>query len=186
MFETPRIAALEAPYPTDVSETLRSMMPPGVPPIALFRTLAKNARVLDKVRLANLLDRGSIERRDREIVILRATARCSAEYEWGIHAVTFATRYGLTAEQVHATTQPGVAEVWSARDALLIRCVDELHDHATLSDALWVELAASYAEDQLIELIVLAGFYHTISFVTNALALPNEPGSPTFSEPRAV
>jgi alkylhydroperoxidase family enzyme len=47
-------------------------------------------------------------------------------------------------------------------------------------DELWQALAAHYAADQLIELVVLAGQYHTISYVTNALAIELEPGAARF------
>ena len=91
----PRIAPLEEPFPLDRAEVLAAMMPPGVPPIRLFRTLAQNGRILGKIRAANLLDRGALERRERELVILRTCARCHSEYEWGVHVAVFAERVGL-------------------------------------------------------------------------------------------
>ena len=42
-------------------------------------------------------------------------------------------------------------------------------------DALWAALREEWSEPQLIELIALAGFYHLIAFVTNALRIPSEP-----------
>ncbi len=154
------------------------MMPPGVPPIALFRTLARNPRVLGKIRSANLLDRGSLERRDRELVILRTCARCGAGYEWGVHASVFAPRVGISEAELRATAareiDPGA---WSAKDRALLRFADALHDGADLDDATYAELAAHFREDQIVELLVLAGFYHTISFVVNALRIPAEPGA---------
>jgi alkylhydroperoxidase family enzyme len=173
---TPRIAPLEPPYEPAVAADLAAMMPPGVEPIRLFRTLARNPRVLSKVRLGNLLDRGSLSRRDREIVILRTCARCGAEYEWGVHVTAFAKRVGLTEAQVAATVTGADAEgVWSASDRALLRLADQLHEGADLDDALWQELRGHFDEAQLIELVVLAGFYHTISFVLNALRIETEP-----------
>jgi alkylhydroperoxidase family enzyme len=173
---TPRIAPLEPPYEPAVGAELAAMMPPGVDPIRLFRTLARNPRVLSKVRLGNLLDRGSLSQRDREIVILRTTARCGAEYEWGIHVTVFSKRVGLTEAQVAATATGADAEgLWSPSDRALLRLVDQLHAGADLEDGLWQELRAHFDEAQLIELVVLAGFYHTISFVVNALRIEAEP-----------
>ena len=172
---TARIPPLEPPYPPEIDAELTAMMPPGVEPLKLFRTLAHNPRVLRKFHLGNLLDRGAIERRDREIVILRTCARCRSEYEWGVHVSVFATRVGLTADQV-AATAGGAADdpAWSASDALLIRLADELHDTATIAPALWNALAERWSPAQLIELLVVAGFYHTVSFVTNAIAIERE------------
>jgi len=179
--ETPRILPLEPPFERAVAETLAALMPPGVPPLALFRTLAHNPRVLGKIRAANLLDRGSLARRDREIVILRACARCGAEYEWGVHVAVFAGRVGLSDEEVAATcAAPGAPGPWSPRDGALVRLVDDLHDGARVSDALWAEIAAQFDEAQLVELLVLAGFYHMISFVVNALRIAQEPAAARF------
>src|SRR5687767_974593 len=126
-----RLTPLEPPYAEGVAETLAAMMPPGMPPLALFRTLAHNPRVLAKIRSSNPLDRGSIERRHREIVILRTTARCGCDYEWGVHVAFFAARVGLGAAEQAATVH-GAADdaVWSDAERTLIRLCDELHDTA--------------------------------------------------------
>jgi alkylhydroperoxidase family enzyme len=131
--------------------------------------------------LGSLLDRGSIARRDREIVILRTCARCGSEYEWGIHVAVFAARCGLTPEEVAASLRTDTDHTpWSARDRLLVRLADELHDSASISEALWGELAGRFRADQLIELVVLAGFYHTVSFLTNAIQIEPEEAAPRF------
>ena len=152
----PRIAPLEPPYPAPVQAALDRIMPEGVPPLALFRTLARNERVFLRLLAGGLLDRGSIGLREREIVIDRTCARCGSEYE-----------------QV-AATAGGDAAAFPERERLLLRLVDELHDRAQVSDELWAALRAYFAEEQLIELVALAGFYHLISFVTNALRVPLE------------
>jgi len=179
--KTPRLAPLEPPYAPDIEATLRSMMPPGMPPLRLFRTLAHNPRVLGKIRASNLLDRGSIARRDRQIVIMRATARAGGEYEWGVHAAFFAAKVALTDAQIAATVHGGPDDpAWSPRERLLIRVVDQLHDTARIDDALFDELAAAYDPAQLVELVVLAGFYRTISCVVNAFAIAHEEGAPRY------
>jgi alkylhydroperoxidase family enzyme len=163
------------------------MMPPGAPPLLLFRTLAHNPRVLAKIRASNLLDRGSLERRDRELVILRTCARCGSEYEWGVHVAFFGSRFGLREAEIEATVRAdGRDPVWSERDALLVRLVDELHDGARVTDALWEELAARFSTEQLVELVVLVGYYHTIAFVTNAFGVPREEGAARFPQAAAT
>jgi 4-carboxymuconolactone decarboxylase len=177
----PRILPLESPYDSEVAEDLEKMMPPGVEPLKLFRTLAHNPRILRKFRKGKLLDRGSIERRDREIVILRTCARCEAEYEWGVHVAFFASRFGITGEQVDATVKSDAhSPCWSENDAVLIRLVDELHDSAHISDDLWTALSANWSPAQLIELIALIGFYHTVSFMINGAQIELEPGAARF------
>ena len=122
--------------------------------------------------------------REREIVIDRTGARCGSEYEWGVHVAFFAERVGLTASQVAATCAPEAeAAAFPERERLLLRLVDALHERAQVDDALWAALRAEWTEPQLIELIALAGFYHLIAFVTNALRIPPEPYGARF--PRA-
>ena len=71
-----RIGPIESPYDPEVAEHLAAMMPPGVEPLRLFRTLAHNPRILSKIRAGNLLDRGALDRIVRELAILRTCARC--------------------------------------------------------------------------------------------------------------
>ena len=170
----PRIAPLDPPYSAPVAAALERIMPAGVPPLALFRTLALNERVFLRVMAGGLLDRGSITLREREIVIDRTCARCGAEYEWGVHVAFFAERARLSLEEVASTCTEPETGAFSPRERLLLRLADELHDTAQVSDALWQELAAEWTAEQLIELIALAGFYHLISFMTNALRVPSE------------
>jgi 4-carboxymuconolactone decarboxylase len=83
-----------------------------------------------------------------------------------------------------ATVHGGADDpVFSETDGLLVRLVDELHDSSTVSEPLWQNLTAHWTPEQLVELVVLAGFYHCISFVTNALAIGREPFAPRFPRP---
>jgi len=181
---THRIAPARAPYADEIKAQLDKIMPPGVPPLALFTTLARNPRVFARFMAGGLLDKGSISLREREIMIDRTTARCGSEYEWGVHAAFFAERAELTPQQVAATVHgKGDDACWSTREQLIVRLADELHDTNAVGDALWAELGREFEDEQILELIVLAGFYHTVSFLTNALRLPLEPDAARF--PRA-
>lgn len=178
---TARIAPLAPPYPAEITAHFERFMPAGMPPLAIFRTAARNPRVLAKMGLGNLLDRGSIERIDRELVILRACALCGAEYEWGVHVAGLAAKVGLTPAQVEDTVRrPFDTARWSPRQQLLLRMVDSLHAHYRLDDALWSELAVEFSGEQLIELLMLAGQYHQISMLVNGLQLAPEPMAPRF------
>jgi alkylhydroperoxidase family enzyme len=176
-----RIEPLEAPYDPEVAGHLAAMMPPGVEPLRLFRILARNPRVLGKIRASNLLDRGSIDRVDRELVILRTCARCRSEYEWGVHVAVFARRFGISEAKIAGTVEWSPRDPrWAPRERLLVGLVDELHDDSGVSDERWADLARTFSEAQIVELLVLAGFYHTISFVTNALQIDLEANAERF------
>ena len=51
-----RIALAEQPYEPLIAAALDGIMPKGVPPLALFRTVARNPRVFGKMFAGGLLD----------------------------------------------------------------------------------------------------------------------------------
>jgi 4-carboxymuconolactone decarboxylase len=171
----PRIAPLDPPYSPVIAALFERSLPPGLEPLKLFRTLARNERACQRFFAGSLLDRGSITLTEREIVILRSCARCGSEYEWGVHVAMFAEHAGLDAAQVAAAAGEAEAPCWTGRQKLLIALVDALHDRAALPDALWTALAAEWTEEQLIELVLLTGYYHAVSFLTNAFRIEAEP-----------
>ncbi|HEX3974611.1 MAG TPA: carboxymuconolactone decarboxylase family protein [Solirubrobacteraceae bacterium] len=185
MDATPRITALEPPYDPETGEMLQRWMPPGaaVEPLALFRTLAVHPELMSRMRPlgSGILNHGQVPPREREIVLHRTCARAGAEYEWGVHAVAFAQAVGLSEDQV-ASTATGNAEdpCWSERDAQLIGLADQLHDTNTVSDDLWAQLATRFTDQQLLELIVTAGWYRTLAYVINAARIPLEPWAARF------
>jgi alkylhydroperoxidase family enzyme len=172
----PRLQPLEPPYPDDAAAELAKLAP-----IALFRTLAHNPRVLGRVRRGGLLDPGAISLRERELVILRTCALCGAEYEWGVHVAGFACAAGLTRAELAATIGGEVATL-PERDQPLLELCDALHRTSTVDDALWARLAIGRAPDQLVELLALAGQYHAIAYLVNGLAIALEPGAPRFAD----
>ena len=181
-----RIAPLEAPFEPDVDEQLAMMMPLGVPPIALFRTFARNlpmARAMGGWGSYELSRGLSLSMRQREIVIDRVTARCGCEYEWGVHLAFFAERVGLTTDQQRSLTHGSPRDdCWPADEAALIRAVDELHDGADVTDETWAALVETLDERQLLDLLLLAGWYHAISYAANAARVPLEDGAPRFAD----
>jgi alkylhydroperoxidase family enzyme len=173
---SPRVPPVEAPYSETTAAWFGRIMPAGVEPLVLFRTLAVNERVFGRVMAGGLLDRGSITMREREIVIDRTTWRCGSEYEWGVHVAFFGARVGFGEDEVRGLcTDDPDATSFAPREKLLLRLCDELHRSATVEDGLWAELAREFTNEQLIELVVLAGLYHVISFATNAFGLAPEP-----------
>ena len=110
---TTRISPLEAPFEQEVAAQLRSMMPAGVPPIALFRTFARHlpmARAMGEWGRYELSRGLSVGLRDREIVIDRTCARCGCQYEWGVHVAFFADKAALGPEQVTSLTHGDAAD----------------------------------------------------------------------------
>ncbi len=182
---TARIAPAVAPFSEEIQSSLDRTMPPGVAPLALFTTIARDERLFRKMFAGGLLDRGHLTLMQREIVIDRTTALCRSEYEWGVHVAFFAKRVGLTDEHLGSLAHGGAADpCWKDDERVLIRMCDELHATCTLSDALWTDLRTHYSDEAMIELLMLAGYYRTISYLTNALAIPREAFGAHFPEGR--
>jgi alkylhydroperoxidase family enzyme len=175
-----RIAPLEPPYAPEIQQQFDRIMR-GAPPLTLFRVVAGNARAWDKFRAGSLLDGGPLSLREREIVIDRTCALTKCEYEWGVHVVIFAKAAGFSDKQVKATVLEGAdAECWSAHEQALIAAVDALHHRATLSDSEFAVLSAHYDDPKIFEIILLCGFYRTVSYLANGLDLPLEDAAARF------
>jgi len=171
----PRIAPAEPPYEPQIAAELERIMPPGVPPLLLFRTLARSPRVFAKLFAGGLLDKGPLSLRQREIVIDRTTARLGCEYEWGVHIALFAGRTGFTPEHIAATVHgPADAACWSADEQALVALVDDLVDRRTIATRTWQVVREHFDEAQILEAIAVVGYYHTISFLCLGLELPPE------------
>ncbi|HEY6472149.1 MAG TPA: hypothetical protein VIY26_04595 [Acidimicrobiales bacterium] len=180
---------MEPPYEAEIDNQLQAMMPPGVPPIALFRTFVRNppmAAAMQPWGRHELSRALGVGLREREIVIDRTCARCGCEYEWGVHVAFFGDRAGLDPDQVRSLTHGGPGDpCWeSERDRLLLRLVDELHETSDVSDGLWEQLRPEFSEAQLLDLFLLCGWYHAISFTARAARVTLEEGAPTFESVR--
>src|SRR6202030_4310231 len=78
----PRVAPVTPPYDADTAAALEVLGPP----IGIFRVFARRpdrAHGLAGWGRYYLSRRCALSLRHRELLILRTTARCGAEYEWG-------------------------------------------------------------------------------------------------------
>ncbi|MFZ3561438.1 carboxymuconolactone decarboxylase family protein [Streptomyces sp. BH055] len=182
-----RIALLEPPYTDEAGALLARMMPGDAPPIGLFRMFARNLPMAGAMHGWGRYELGrqlTLTMREREIAIDRTCVLCGCEYEWGVHMMTFADRVELTREQAASLVHGGPADAcWtSERERLLILAVDALHERSDIDDALWARLASVFDEVQLLDLLLLCGWYHAVSFAARATRVPHEPGAPRFAD----
>ncbi len=98
-----------------------------------------------------------------------------------MHVAFFAKRVGFDDAQLRSLVEGGAGDAcWQRDEALLLRFCDALHASCDLDDTLWSELRAHFSEEAMLELLLLAGFYRTVSYLTNALRLPLEPYAARF------
>jgi alkylhydroperoxidase family enzyme len=159
---------------------------PGLPPLNIFKTIARNEPLAKGfLSLGGHLLRGEgLPAREREIVILRTGWRAQSEYEFGQHT-TIGLGVGLTAKEVAWLADVGTPR-WSAADATLVAMVDELCYEDAVSDATWGKLAKRWSPEQLMELLVLAGYYRLVSGFLNGVGVALESGTPGWPDGAAA
>lgn len=182
-----RIQPVNPPYDEPTRQQLAAMMPPDAEPILLFRTFAKNlpmAAAMGSWGSYELSRELSLSMRDREILIDRTCARCHCEYEWGVHVAFFAERVELSRDQIASITHGNANDpCWTdQRDRLLVQAADALHDAATINGELHDRLATEFGEHELLDIYMLCGWYHAISYTANGAGVDLEQGAPTFDD----
>ncbi len=172
---SPRLAPATAPYDEMIQSQFDGLMPPGTDPLVLFRTLANDQRLFSRFMGAGLLDKGHLSMRERELAIDRTCAQTGCAYEWGVHITFFKEQVSLSDEEIEALASKTPEEgPWNDHERLIVRLMDTLHASSRIEDDFWIELRAEFEELQLLELIMLAGFYHTVAYLCNGLDLPLE------------
>lgn len=173
---TPRIAPLPAAERTEWQTELLTGIGLGGPTVNIFETLVRHPGLFAKwMPFGGKLLNGKLPARDREILILRTGWRCQSEYEWAQHVV-IGRRSGLSDDEIERITFGESAMGWDAFDAMLIRAADELHDDACLSAATWAGLGERYDDQQMLEVTMVVGHYHLVSFTLNSLGIQLEDG----------
>jgi len=107
-------------------------------------------------------------------LILRTGWRCAAPYEWGQH-VAIARMVGVADEDIERIAANDL-DTWPANESALLHAVDELHDHATITDATYAVLASHYDEQQLLDLVFTVGQYHLVSMALNTFRVERDDG----------
>ena len=178
---SPRIPPLPGNEQDDAArELLSQAAAPGAPATNIFATLVRHAGLFRRwLPFGGKLLAGKLAPRDRELLILRTGWRCRAEYEWGQHVI-LGKGVGLTDEDVERVKAGPDAPGWDPFDATLVRAADELHDDACITDETWAALAERYDEKQLIEVTMVVGQYHLVSFFLNSAGVQREAGVPGF------
>lgn len=152
-------------------------VPATAPVPSIFSTLARHPELLrrwDALQRSLLLD-GTLPERDRELLILRVAHHCGAAYIWNAHADRHAPAAGLSEGEIARAAEGPGAEGWRPFDVVLLRAADELHATSNIEEATWIALRERYNERQLIELTVVVGEYHLMSFVVNVLGIHGDP-----------
>jgi AhpD family alkylhydroperoxidase len=144
----------------------------GTTPPNLFLTLGLNRRLFRGwLRFASkLMPRGTLPRRETELVILRVAHLCGCAYEFE-HHVRLGRRAGIASTDIDRVITGPSAEGWTSREQAVLFAVDELHLNRDLDDNTWTRLRSHLTEPECIELLLLAGHYEMLATTITSLRI---------------
>ena len=179
----PRLMPLEASEWQGEQVELMAKFEQGVGQVNVMRTMVRHPKLVKRwLPFTNhILYKSTLSPRDREIVILRVARVTGCEYEWGQH-VLIARAEGLSDDEIARVGEGADADGWSAHEQALIRAVDELNADCFIADATWAELARSYDERQLMDLMMTVGNYRALAGVLNSTGVQLDDGVPGFAD----
>jgi alkylhydroperoxidase family enzyme len=125
---------------------------------------------------AGMLDDPVLDPRDRELLILRVSARTGSRYEWSQHT-RIGRSVGIGDDQLTAVAGDPADPIWTTEERDLLDAVDQMIDDRRVGDATWRRLAHRFDERQLLELLFVIGSYLCLALVLNSVGLEPDPGT---------
>lgn len=176
----PRIA----PMTLDAApEAVKQLLSPERPNemALLFGHAEKNwPRLADL--LLSILSQQKLDKKLRELAILRVANLRRAIFEWEQH-VGISRAAGVTTEQLRAIESGRIdAPCFDALERLVLEATSELAETHTLSRSTFDRLAAKLSPREVVELLMAAGIYEALAKLMNAVDLESAgPIDPDFA-----
>jgi alkylhydroperoxidase family enzyme len=130
-----------------------------------------------------LMFRNKVAARARELIILRIGWRTGSEYVFCNH-MRISRDLAIPDEEILGVLDPQRCHAYSETDRTALRLADELHEHAEVTGSTWAELEQAFARDELVELLLIAGFWRMASGFVKSAKIPLDAGVPTWPEGR--
>jgi alkylhydroperoxidase family enzyme len=147
----------------------------GTAPPNLFLTLARHRKLFRGwLRFAGrLMPRGTLPRKETELVILRVAHLRGSTYEFE-HHVRLGRKVGLGEEVFEAVTRPTSEGTWTDGQRVILSAVDQLVSERDLDDETWTDLRSHLDERGCIELLMLVGHYEMLATFLETLRVPQD------------
>ena len=171
----PRILpATEADWTDDTRPALSAIAARG-PVLNVFATIARHPKLMKRwmVFANHVLSGSTLPARERELVILRTGFLCRSGYEWAQH-VSIGRQAGLTTPEIERLTVGSAAAGWTDGDRLLLEAAEQLVSDHFVQDGTWAQLAATWSEQQLMDLVFAVGQYTLVSMALNSFGVQLE------------
>lgn len=133
--------------------------------------------------LREVIAETALPARDRQIVCLRVLELCGDVYE-KTHHIVISRKCGLSDREIEAFIA-GEGDALTGDDRVVLDACRELHEDQRVSDVTWATLARRYSQEQLMELVFLAGCYQTMGMLTKSFEIQLEPDLESFNALRS-
>ena len=168
------------PYATSehFAELMRqSGLPENTPPTNAFRLLAHTPAIAASALqlILALLTETDLNPRLREMVILRVAQRCDGQYAWVQHAA-IAVIVGVEHEQIAALERGEAPDgLFTDRERTAFIFAEEVLDTCRASDRTFAAVRAMFSPSEVLELLLLIGYFRMICGVMTTLHVELEP-----------
>lgn len=172
-----RVHVQRIPLVTDPDEEQRTLLGKaamdGAEVSNLARTLAHNARLLERFNVyGGYFQRyPTLPTRVRELAIIATAVASDCTYEAVQHS-RIARRSQLLSETDLDVLMRRSHEFADPLDLAVAAAADEICRENRVSDGTWAELEATFTVPQLIEMLMLVGFYRGLAGYINTVGLP--------------
>jgi alkylhydroperoxidase family enzyme len=130
-----------------------------------------------------LMFHNKVAARARELIILRVGWRTGSEYVFCQH-VRISRELGIPDEEILGVRDPQRCHAYSETDRAVLHLADELHEHAEVTRATRAVLEKAFAGEELVELLLIAGFWRMAAGFAKSAKIPLDAGVPSWPEGR--
>jgi alkylhydroperoxidase family enzyme len=86
----------------------------------------------------------------------------------------------MTDEEILGVRDPGNCRAYNEIDRAVIRMADELLDNSEVSTETWSTLQKAFSNEELVELLLVAGFWRMIAGYLKTAKVPLDAGVPSW------
>jgi alkylhydroperoxidase family enzyme len=160
-------------------------------PLHAHQILSNHPRAAQSLnRFLDWGDEAVLSPRERRILLVRTSILTGCEYEWGVHSQQGRLSGELTADEIDALQHdPTPGGSWSQRERVLLGVSNAICRTDTLSDDEWATASSILTPSDIIESLIVIGYYRMCAGLINAVGVPSEgdldPGGPGSSRTAA-
>ncbi len=170
-----RLAYVEAGASPAVDHLYAEVAGMGRPVLHLYSVLANQPLALAAfLEMSRYVRSGSsLEAGLRELVIVATAHQLGQEYELAIHTDA-ALSAGVPPEKVTAVAPGGSLDALSAEERIAVEYARQAAVSRTCDDATFERLQALFSREQIVDLVVTAGWYHLCAVILGSLRVELE------------